>query len=111
MEKEKIVLWLDDIRDPNDYLEEDFTWVKNFKDFIECFEYLINKYSSEDIILDLDHDLGDDKTGYDCAWYVVNFCINNNLPLPEYRVHSQNPIGAENIKKLFDNYLKFKQND
>jgi hypothetical protein len=34
--------------------------------------------------------------------------MNNNLPLPKYNVHSQNPVGKENIEKYLNNFNKNK---
>jgi hypothetical protein len=47
-----------------------------------------------------------EKTGFDCAKWLVNYCLERNLDLPEYFIHTMNPIGAENIKSLFENYKK-----
>jgi hypothetical protein len=43
-----------------------------------------------------------EKTGYDCAKWLCNYCIDNGIPLPEYYVHSMNPVGRENIKFYLD---------
>lgn len=56
-----------------------------------------------------DHDLGEGKTGYDCAKWLVEYCLENNLSLPEYAVHSQNPVGKENILTLLSNFEKFRR--
>lgn len=45
-------------------------------------------------------------TGMDSARWLVNHCIDNNLKLPEYVVHSANPSGYENIKGLLDSFKK-----
>ena len=42
----------------------------------------------------------------DCAKWLVNYCLDRNLDLPEYYIHTMNPIGAENIKSLFESYEK-----
>jgi len=55
-----------------------------------------------------DHDLGEGKTGYDCAKWLVEYCLENNLSLPEYDLHSQNPVGKENILYLLNNFNKYK---
>ena len=39
-------------------------------------------------------------TGLDCAKFLLNFCKKNNLKLPEYIIHSANPCGSEEIKRL-----------
>jgi hypothetical protein len=64
-----------------------------------------------------DHDLGDvdekmihqEKTGYDAAKYLVDYCLDNSLTLPNFFVHSQNDVGNENITKLLLNFKKFQQ--
>ena len=38
-----------------------------------------------------------EKTGYDCAKWLCDYCVENKLPLPEYFIHSMNPVGRENI--------------
>jgi len=119
---EKTLLWLDDYRDPlegqwlvfspikgNHYTVH---WVKNYNQFVEwintnglptgiCFDH------------DLDPNQGisgieiiDEKTGFDCAKWLVEYCIDNNKPLPLYNIQSANPVGKENIDKLLQNYLK-----
>lgn len=48
-----------------------------------------------------------DKTGYDCAKWLVDKCINERLRLPECFVHSMNPVGSQNIKNVLNDYGKF----
>lgn len=45
-----------------------------------------------------------EKTGYDCAKWLVQYCLNSEQPLPKYTVHSLNPIGSQNIKWLLESY-------
>lgn len=90
-------LFLDDIRKtPEDYLR-----VYDYNEFVE----FIKTKGLPDFI-SFDHDLGEGKTGYDCAKFLVEFCMDCDLKLPEFIVHSQNPIGKENIEKLFFNFLE-----
>lgn len=128
----KVLLWLDDIRDPSnsywqryfpEYADETVIWVKNYDEFVEWIEL----HGLPDMIA-FDHDLEPDhyefspeelmkgnfnhvkeygKTGYDCAHWLVDFCINNEVSLPDYISQSANPTGKENILKLLDNYSKF----
>lgn len=100
------------------YLEE-WTIVKNYNDFIEV---ITNNYN--DIThISYDHDLADEhytqdmysgeekynkhydsfkeRTGLDCAKFVKTFYNNNNLELPIMFVHSMNPVGTQNIIKVF----------
>jgi hypothetical protein len=47
-----------------------------------------------------------EKTGYDCAKWLINYCQDIGYAFPEYSVHSMNPVGKENIIKCIDNYRK-----
>lgn len=113
---------------PKIYWEEDWDIVRNYKEFVEYIE----KNGLPDLI-SFDHDLADEhyedlfsdpnwsksnddielkygeyreKTGLDCAKWLVNFCFLNRLPIPEFMVHSANPVGAKNIKSYLDNAKK-----
>lgn len=106
----KTLLWLDDYRNPekNDWLvfspigrDVNIIWVKSYNEFID---YIINNSLPDGICFD--HDLGEEKTGYDCAKWLVNYCMNNNLQLPVYAIQSANPVGKENIDKLLTNFNK-----
>jgi hypothetical protein len=73
--------------------------VYNYADFVEY----ITQNGLPDFI-SFDHDLGEDESGYDCAKYLVEYCIEHNLSLPKFSVHSQNPVGKENIERLLNNF-------
>jgi hypothetical protein len=100
------VLWLDDNRSPNYHIIElgdakyVTDWCKNFDDFKKSVLCKI-----PDIIY-FDHDLGEEKTGYDCAWWLVNYCIDHDIKLPAFEIHSKNPVGKENIERLLNNYIR-----
>ena len=114
--KKKTLIWLDDVRDVvtyrdrwsiffplshNDYI--DVIWLKNYLSFVEW----INKNGLPDAIC-FDHDLGEEKSGYDCATWLINYCLDNNIKdLPEWNVQSANPVGKENIMNLLNNYRNF----
>jgi hypothetical protein len=128
----KTLLWLDDKRNPfeNDWLkfspiQEPFTtvWVKSYKEFVN--HIVIN--GLPDAIC-FDHDLGlpnhierinngmskrssrklkqQEKTGYDCAKWLVELCMDNHLKLPLYNIQSSNPVGKDNIDSLLKNFIK-----
>ena len=128
----KTLLWLDDRRDPFRHenwlefspIEKPFevVWLKTYKRFIKW----IKKNGLPDAIC-FDHDLSDfeidlwgyfkshsslykEKTGYDCAEWLVNYCIDNNLSLPKWNVQSSNIPGKENINGILLSYLKFIEN-
>lgn len=120
-------LFLDDYRIPRDcfeymhspiYISVDWIVVRNYYAFITLIE---NKGIPE--IISFDHDLADvhykkqefnyddetqEKTGFHCAKWLINYCIDNKKELPaEVLIHSMNPAGSANIKSLFDTYYKY----
>jgi hypothetical protein len=48
-----------------------------------------------------------EKTGMDCAKWLVDYCMDNKKELPDFVVHSMNPAGAENIKQLLTQFKEF----
>lgn len=97
----------------------DWVVVKNYKEFTDYI-----KHNGVPRVVSFDHDLGDEhyllgcaefcdweeyyradnrqETGYDCAKWLVDYCKNNNLDLPICIVHSMNPVGTENIKRVLN---------
>lgn len=120
----KTLLWLDDCRDPYanpDWLvfspigkDVDVIWCKSYDEFVD---YLNQHVPLPDAIC-FDHDLGDpmaddngqnEKTGYDCAKFLVSMCQNMKLKLPAFNSQSSNPAGKERIISLLNNFKKFQQ--
>ena len=122
MKKEKIRLYLDDIRTP---IAEDWTIIRSYDDFVAHIR--LNGLENYEVI-SLDHDLGEqatdefynnalpnyklnydnivnEKTGYDCAKWLVAESMTTHIPLPQIYVHSANPIGSANIMGYVNNYL------
>ena len=91
-------LYLDDLRPT----PEGFDRVYNYEEFVD---YLERKGLPD--FISFDHDLGEDLSGYDCAKYLVEYCLEHQLPLPDYQVHSQNPVGKEKIERLLENFRSF----
>lgn len=59
--------------------------------------------------INFDHDLGGDDTSMKFIWTLVNWMLDNNLQFPqgfEYTIHSQNPVGRENISAMMDSAIK-----
>lgn len=125
-------LFLDDERFP-----QDVTWVKlplhnwtivrNYTDFVRA---ITDKGLPKEIAFD--HDLGyehyqayntadkpgkgvidyssfKEKTGLDCAKWLIEYCREKNLPLPTFYVHSMNPIGKQNIINAINSYKRYLQ--
>ncbi len=91
-------IFLDDERHPPK--NSSYNIVRSYKEFCNLIDTLgIPEFIS------FDHDLGEDKTGLDCAKYIVDYCLNNNVyPDFNFVVHSQNPVGKENIEGLINNF-------
>lgn len=51
-------------------------------------------------------DYGTEKTGYDCAKWLVDYCADHGKKFPEYVVHSLNPAGKANIIAYVENAKK-----
>ena len=116
----RIVLFLDDIRYPDSFVNSNNTpsnyllsIASNIKKNDIISLYIIRTYDEFVLHISLfglpdfisfDHDLGNDKDGYDCAKWLVEYCMNNDCDIPNYIVHSMNPIGKENIEKYLNCY-------
>jgi hypothetical protein len=103
---------------------EDWDVVKDYDEFVHNIET-----NGMPDVISFDHDLADEhydssmydlneeynnrysnfreKTGYDCAIWLCEYCSEREIPLPKYFVHSMNPIGSDNIKNVLNNYTKF----
>lgn len=117
----KLKLYLDDVRTP---LDDTWIIVRNYDEFVETVtKHGLHKFE----VISLDHDLGDqamneyhtnvrtnyildynniqEKTGMDCAKFLVEYCMDNSVNLPLVYVHSANPIGSANIMGYINNFL------
>lgn len=91
-------LYLDDVRT----CPENYILVTSYDEFVD---FIKNKEFPN--FISFDHDLGLGKTGYDCAKFLVEYCLEKQLNLPGFFVHSQNPVGKLNIESLLKNFQKF----
>lgn len=113
-----------------EYFLDDWVRVRSYLEFEQLLNKLISegKYNEIDLI-SFDHDLADEhytsdmwkgkdyynkhynsfkeKTGLSCAQLLVDKCLDHNLKLPRYYVHSLNPVGGPNILYLLDNFNNF----
>ena len=118
----RIYLYLDDVRIPT---EGEWQVVKNYDEFVAHIK--LNGLENYETI-SLDHDLGesamqeyytntkpnfeldysriDEKTGMDCARFLVAESMVKNIPLPQIFVHSANPIGSSNMMGYINNYFR-----
>lgn len=121
-------LFLDDYRMPRDVYpttnNNEWVIVKSYTQFVET----INRAGIPSR-LSLDHDLAEshypnretegqpidysqytEKTGYQCAMWLIDYCLRNHIDnLPEWHVHSANPVGRMNIEQLLRSWDRIKQ--
>jgi hypothetical protein len=112
------------------YLKDDWIIVRNVKEFIDL---VTSKYEAGEwpVFISFDHDLADEHTkffydnggwasppnpeygnfkeltGMSAAKWLIDFILDNHLPIPGYAVHSANPAGRENIQGILDNFKQF----
>ena len=128
-------LFLDDIREPIDarhytlqpmFGNQPWDVVRNFEEFTNY----ITSNGLPDFI-SFDHDLADEhytpeeywndynkskeyqdsrsykeKTGYDCAKWLIDYCIDNDKKLPPFYCHSMNPVGKDKIISILEQFSK-----
>lgn len=85
-------LYVDDIRNP---LSKSWNVARNYREAVTLIA------NNEIQILSLDHDLGEEKTGYDIA----KFIVENEIKIKQINIHSANPVGRDNIKQLIKHYF------
>ena len=118
-------LFLDDERLPHNVTwvnlpeSQHYTIARNYNEFVDLITLRgIPRFVS------YDHDLADshyghglrgdqipydsykEKTGYDCAKWLVNECMIKGVKHPPYIVHSMNPVGKQNIISYVESYNK-----
>lgn len=94
-------IYVDDVR-KCPYHEDDrfITFIpRTYNAAIEVIDYC-SSFKDAEIYIDLDHDLGEEKSGYDICKYIVE----KQIPIAGYAIHSMNPIGVFNIHQLMDHY-------
>jgi hypothetical protein len=122
----KYNIFIDDIRVPTDVtwvnipVDQHYSVVRSYKEFVD----LITLRGEVPMYVCYDHDLSDihyghglnndaipydsykEKTGYDCAKWLVGYCFAKKIKHPPYVVHSMNPIGKQNIESYINSYNK-----
>lgn len=116
------LLFLDDIRNPTDCLlymqakiqdieiyHKEWQIVRSYDEFVAWIET-----NGLPDFISFDHDLGlpeeqtEELNGMSCAKWLVNYCLDNDLKLPDFVVHSSNPAGARNIEGVWGMEKKMK---
>lgn len=102
-------LWLDDVRDPADYLSDgyDWYWVKTVTQALELIEEW-KRRGVEWTDASLDHDLGAFDTGYDLLNWMAE---TNNWPTNAPMVHSMNPVGRKRMQDFITRHYQMEDED
>lgn len=94
-------LFIDDERFP---VTEDWIIARNST---AAFLMVVHKGFPSEIAFD--HDLGGTDTSMDFLKMLTSYLLDFNIKIPKsfkYSIHSQNPIGAKNIKFMMDNIIE-----
>lgn len=102
-----------------------YNWVvvRDYNEFVKCitqykcpirvsFDHDLawDHYPKEDLSLlknkSINYNAFKEKTGYHCAQWLVEYCLDQNIELPDFYVHSMNPVGRNNIISLLTSFLK-----
>jgi hypothetical protein len=128
----KYALFLDDERQPKDvkWIElPPLHWVvvKNYKEFVKTItekgipttvsfdhdihsshyaEYIAAHDKNSPSFGTIRYELLEEKTGYECAKFLSELCVEKNVPIPEYFVHTLNHIGRQNIVSILESARK-----
>lgn len=123
-------LFLDDIRVPYtvfEYTGLNFYFSNNHWHIVRNYEQFVQYIEQNGLpeFISFDHDLADshytpphlwddyeaskkwqdeqvhtEKTGYDCAMFLVEYCVQNKNKIPNWYTHSLNPVGKDKIDNL-----------
>jgi len=113
-------LFLDDVREPKHVkwveLPRPVSWI-----IVRSYPQFVEAVSQKGLpgFVSFDYELGDEiygksstwfteKTGRDCAEFMVKYCENNMLPFPQYAVHSMSPTGKADIIQTIERYKNLK---
>lgn len=89
---------------------KNWVYARNYTEFINIID---NNFDQIDLI-SFDHDIDSwenlggvdiEMTGMSAAQYIVSYCMDNEKPLPNWFVHSDNTNGNKNIRTLLMNYM------
>ena len=126
-------VFLDDIRDIDQIPPYINTWVtvRNYKEFTEFIEKYWETNNKLPEVITFDHDLAvehdldragkapdapifymkfKEKTGKECAEWLVAFAKSKDIDLGRIAIHSMNPVGAYRIENIINDYKKERGN-
>lgn len=93
---ETVILFVDDIRKSPHRVGS-----VTARSYNEAINWMMDlHFMHYEVIIDLDHDLGEKYSGYDiCKWIV-----EQHYPLKGFMIHSMNPVGVNNMRQLLTHY-------
>jgi hypothetical protein len=113
----RVLLWLDDRRDPTEELLARHSPLKRPYRVVHVRKYhQFVSWVEENGLpngICFDHDLSDihirkstyrERTGMDCAKWLVKYCLDRGLDVPPWGIQSDNTCGRENIDGLLRSY-------
>lgn len=100
MNEGQIKVWLDDVRP----MPQGFD--VNPQTAQDCIAIL---QSGKVSMISLDHDLGPEEagTGYDVAKWIEENAFFKTLAKVQWKIHSDNPVGIQNMKKALQSADRF----
>ena len=102
-------IFLDDERIPAYLKDGNDSWVvyRTAEALLDDLPNILK--SGNAVVFSLDHDLGEDiLTGYDFVRMLVEMHMDGiySLDFVRIQVHSANPVGAQNMRRLWDNFQR-----
>ena len=98
-------LFLDDLRDPPSHTTDNWIVARSYDEAMATIEL-----HGMPTYISFDYGLGDCvPTGHDFAKKLVEMSLDGVIKFPDdfaFGVHSVNPVGAENVRSLMNNFLK-----
>jgi hypothetical protein len=114
-------LFLDDIRVPRNVYpttsNDEWVIARSYDKFVEIITHrglpfhvnYDHDLSTEHYLPEIDPSTYQEKTGYDAAVWLVEYCLKNKLELPSWSVHSANPIGRRSIEQYLGSWERLKE--
>jgi hypothetical protein len=112
-------LFLDDVRLPNHVTwvplpeNQHYSLARNYQEFVDLItlrglpKFVTYDHYGHGLRGDnIPYDQYAEKTGYDCAKWLVDYCMKKGVKHPQYQVHSMNPVGKQNIISYVESYNK-----
>ncbi len=57
------------------------------------------------------YDAYTERTGYDCALWLIEYCIDNQILLPKWKVHAAAGSGRNNIESVLNKFEQYQRDN